>query len=87
MGNVIIKRNPRNVVIVTPFVVFKYRHDWNLRKIFWEFVLTWKAFLHGVSDFPMLFGPVMVRKTTSGTILAKAEVKSSSSNIFCFFIS
>ena len=73
----IIKNNSRNIVIITPLLVFKYRHDWNLRKIFWEFVLTWKAFLHGLSDLPILVGPILIRKTTHGTILAKSELKSS----------
>lgn len=72
----IIKRNPRNTVIITPFIVLKYRRDLNLRKIFWEFVLTWKAFLHGVSEMPILVGPVMIRKTAKGTIFAKANLKS-----------
>ncbi len=73
--DVIIKRNPRNIVIVTPWIVLKYRRDGNLRKIFWEFVLTWKAFLHGASEIPMLFGPIIVRKTAKGTILAKAPIE------------
>ncbi len=73
----IVKRNPRNIVIVTPLLVFKYRRDWNLRKIFWEFALTWKAFLHGISDIPILVGPVLIRKTTHGTILAKSKLKPS----------
>lgn len=73
----VVKRNPRNLVIITPLVVFKYRHDWNVRKIFWEFVLTWKAFLHGVADLPILVGPVLVRKTSKGNVLAKTELKSS----------
>ena len=72
---VIVKRNPRNIVIVTPQIVFKYRHDWNLRKIFWEFVLTWKAFLHGASEIPLLVGPVLLRKTARGQILAKMPVE------------
>ena len=76
-GRITVKKNPRNIVIITRPLVFKYRHDWNLRKIFWEFVLTWKAFLHGLSDMPILVGPVLVRKTTYGTLLAKSELKSS----------
>ncbi len=71
----IVKRNPRNIVVVTPYLVFKYRRDWNLRKIFWEFVLTWKAFLHGVSSLPILVGLVMVRPTIRGALLAKTELK------------
>jgi len=75
-GRVIVKGNPRNVVVITPLAVLKYRRDWNLRKIFWEFVLTWKAFLHGVSEIPVLWGPVLVRKTAAGTELARADLKS-----------
>ncbi|HIP74408.1 MAG TPA: hypothetical protein EYH14_02030 [Euryarchaeota archaeon] len=71
----LVKRNKRNIVIITPFVVLKYRKDWNLRKIFWEFLLTWRAFLHGVSEIPVLCGPVMVRKTATGVLLAKADLK------------
>ncbi len=69
--NIVAKQNPRNVVIVTPLIVLKYRRDWNLRKIFWEFALTWKASLHKLSSIPVLIGPVLLRKTTNGTILAK----------------
>ncbi len=72
---IIIKENPRNIVIVTPWIVFKYRHDGNLRKIFWEFVLTWKAFLHGASEIPVLMGPILVRKTARGQILGKVAIE------------
>jgi len=72
---VIAKRNPRNIVMVTHWIVFKYRRDWNLRKIFWEFALTWKAFLHGASEVPVLVGPVLLRKTAKGQILAKVPIE------------
>ncbi len=58
-----IKRNARNTVIVTPFIVIKYPHDGNLRRIFREFVLTWKASLHGLSPPPLLVPPFLLRPT------------------------
>ncbi|NPA76604.1 MAG: hypothetical protein GXN93_02525 [Candidatus Diapherotrites archaeon] len=73
-ARVTVKKNPRNIVIITPIVVLKYRRDWNLRKIFWEFALTWKAFLHGISTMPVLFGPIIVRRTIGGTLLTRANI-------------
>ncbi len=58
-----IKKNARNTTIVTPFIVIKYPRDGNLRRIFKEFALTWKAFLHGLSPPPLLVPPFLLRPT------------------------
>ncbi len=59
----LIKKNARNVAIVTPLLVIKFPRDGKLSRIFKEFYLTWKAFLRGVSPPPILFGPFLLRPT------------------------
>ncbi|GEM_PF-3128466 len=71
----ILKKNPRNAVFVGENIVIKYRRDWNLRKIFNEFLLSWKASLHGLTPTPVLIGPIIVRRTAKGIPLAKVETK------------
>jgi hypothetical protein len=43
--------------------VIKFPRDGNLRRIFREFALTWKAFLRGLSPPPILVGPFLLRPT------------------------
>ena len=56
-----IKRNARNAVIVVPPLVIKFPLDGNLSRIFREFALSWKAFLHGLSPPVLLLGPFLLR--------------------------
>jgi len=51
------------MVVVTRYVVFKYAYDWRMHRIFREFCLTWKAFLHGLAPPAILVGPVLIRPT------------------------
>ncbi len=72
----ILKRNPRNAVFVGEHIVIKYRRDWNLRKIFHEFLLSWKVGLHGLTPKPVLVGPVIIRRAAKGVPLAKVKTES-----------
>ncbi len=55
------KKNARNIVVVTRWIVFKLPRDGNVRRILREFALSWKAFLHGLSPPVLLVGPVLIR--------------------------
>ncbi len=61
MVNVVVKRNARNTVILTNHFVVKFPNDGNLRRLFKEFYLCWKAFLNGVGVPTVLFGPFLIQ--------------------------
>jgi len=58
---VIVKKNARNLVVVSRWFALKVPRDGNVRRIFKEFCLTWKAFLHGLAPPVIIIGPVLIR--------------------------
>ncbi len=57
------RKNERNFVVATPFITFKLPRDGNVIRIFKEFAIRWKAFLHGLAAPCILIGPVLVTRT------------------------
>lgn len=55
------RKNARNIVVVTRWLVFKLPRDLNLHRVFKEFLLTLKAFLHGLAPPAIMVGPLLIR--------------------------